>query len=71
MWFVGGANVYLMRIQRPGHDWTNDIGGYIRTDMAVFGNGEVTVQNDMDEDYFKLEATVLAHRLEPVFVVEL
>lgn len=58
---VGGANVYLMRIQRPGHDWTNDIGGYIRTDMAVFGNGEVTVQNDMDEDYFKLEATVFAH----------
>lgn len=57
---VGGANVYLMRIMRPGHDWTNDIGSYFPLD-AVFGNGEVSVMNDMDEDYFKLETTVFAH----------
>lgn len=58
---VGGSNVYLMRIMRPGHDWTNDIGQYITTDKAVFGNGEVTVMNDMDEEHFKLETTVFAH----------
>lgn len=57
---VGGRNVYLMRLKRPGHDWTNDIGSYFQFD-PVFGNGEVTVMNDMDEEYFKLEATVFAH----------
>jgi len=57
---VGGRNVYLMRVYRPGHDFTGDVGGYIRTDMAVFGNAEVTINNDMDEEYFKLETSVFA-----------
>jgi hypothetical protein len=58
---VGGANVYLMRIYRPGHDFTGDVGGYIRTDMAVFGNVECSIQNDQDEAFFRLETTVFAH----------
>lgn len=58
---VGGKNVYLMRILRPGYDFTGDVGGYVRTDMAVFGNAEVTIYNDLDVDFFKLETTVLAH----------
>lgn len=58
---VGGANVYLMRIYRPGHDFTGDVGGYIRTDMAVFGNVECSIQNDQDEAFFKLETSVYAH----------
>ena len=58
---VGGANVYLMRIYRPGHDFTGDVGGYIRTDMAVFGNAECSIYNDQDEEFFRLETTVFAH----------
>ena len=58
---VGPRNVYLMRIYRPGHDWTGDIGGYITTDKGVFGHVEVSVVNDMDEEHFKLETTVFAH----------
>lgn len=58
---VGPRNVYLMRIVRPGHDWTGDIGQYVTTDKGVFGNGEVTVANNLDEEFFKLEMTVFAH----------
>lgn len=57
---VGGKNVYLLRVFRPGHGWEGDVGGYIRTDLAVFGNGEASIQNDQDEDFFKLEAKVMA-----------
>lgn len=56
---VGGKNVLLARVYRDGYGWTGDVGGYIRTDIAVFGNGEISLYNNWDRDGFELEAKVL------------
>lgn len=59
---VGGANVYLVRIQRPGHGWGGDVGEYIDDSRAVFGNASITLVNDLTEKHFLVESKHFAHQ---------
>lgn len=56
--YVGARNVYVVRVKRPGHGWEGDVGSYLH--VNGFGSAEVTIMNDQDEAYFKLETAVFA-----------
>lgn len=58
-------HIFLLRIKRVGADnkpedgqWEGDVGSYFDTSAVVWGHRELTMTNDLDLDFFKLEASV-------------